>query len=141
MSNILLNADSTTLILNGRAFSDFVDGDTVVLTPVNPLTSHTRSRDSVNINKRSDALVYDLVFRIPKYSDDDDFMLAQLNNPSIILFNGSCKENYVKDGEDRIRTATLQDGSVTTQPTDTRNSTDGNNLREYTIRFNKVLFA
>lgn len=141
MSNIGLNADSSTLILNGEGITDFVDGDTIVMTPVNALTNHTRSLESVNIQKRSDADVYDIVFRVAKYSDNDEYLLAQLNNPSVVIFNGSLRENYSKDGEQRIRTFTLEAGSFTTQPTETRNNIDGNNAREYTIRFNRVIGA
>ena len=141
MSNIVLNADSTTLILNGQGLTDFVDGDTVTLTPVNPLSSHTRSLEGVNYQKRSDAGVYDLVFRLAKYSDNDEYMLAQLNNVDLVLFNGSCRENFIKDGQERVRTFRLEGGSITSQPTETRNNLDGNNLREYTIRFNNVIGA
>lgn len=141
MSNIVLNANSTSLILNGYGITDLVDGDTLTLTPVNPLSSHTYSLDGVNFQKRSDAYVYDLVFRVAKYSDNDEYMLAQINNPSLVIFDGSCRENFIKDGEERVRTFTLSSGSITTQPTETRNNLDGNNLREYTIRFKVALGA
>jgi len=138
MGTVALTAKSTTLILNGRALVDFVDGDTILLTPVNELTSHTRSPNSLNIQQRSDGRVYDLTFRVPKYSDDDGFMASIIASEAPIIINGSCKEDYRLDGSDRTTTYTLENGSVTTLPTDTRNNQDGNNLMEYVIRFDRV---
>ena len=43
MAVITLAADSTTLVLNGYAFSSFVAGDILELAPVNELTSHVNS--------------------------------------------------------------------------------------------------
>ena len=139
MANIILNSNSTTLYLNGRALSDFVDGDTLTLTPVNALSSQLRSGNGINLQKRSDGDVYDLLFRIPKYSDDDDFMLEQINKSDLEVFNGSVVESYKKDGQNRVRKYIFESGSITTQPTETKNNLDGNNLREYTIRINNVI--
>ena len=139
MARIQLQADSTTLVLNGTVCNDFVDGDILTLTPVNPLTSRTRSTRGINIQKRSDAYVYDLAFTVPKYSEFDDFMSSQINRNEPVLFAGSVKENYIKDEEEFINTYTLEDGSITVLPTETKNNTDGNNAMLYTIQFNKVV--
>lgn len=139
MSVVSLVAKSSTLILNGKAFTDFVDGDTILMTPVNELTAHTKSNDSVNIQQRSDGKVFDLTFRLPKYSDDDRFMANVLASDSVTVFNGSLKEDYTFNGQARTTTWTLENGSVTTQPTDTRNNQEGNNLMEYVIRFNRAV--
>ena len=139
MANIILNSNSTTLYLNGRAFSDFVDGDTLTLTPASALSSQLRSGRGVNLQKRADGDVYDLLFRIPKYSDDDDFMLEQINKSDLEVFNGSVVESYKKDGQNRVRKYIFESGSITTQPTEIKNNLDGNNLREYTIRINNVI--
>ncbi len=139
MSVISLAANSTTLILNGQIISDFIDGDTVTMTPVNPLSAQTRSLNSVNIQKRSDAYVYDLVFRVPKYSDADIYMKGEANQDSVTVFDGSLKEDYTKDGEDFVTTYTLSSATITTLPTDTRNNQDGNNAMEYSMRVNKAV--
>ena len=137
MSTVQLLADSTTIILNGRVMNDLVDGDTITLTPVNELTSRTRSVRSLNIQKRSDGGVIDVAFTVPKYSDDDTWLTSQLNQDVPVNFNGSCKENYTKDGVEMVKTYTLENGSFTTQPTDTRNNQDGNNEMTYTIQFDQ----
>ena len=139
MSTIQLLADSSTVVLNGRVFNDLVDGDTITLTPVNNLTERTRSTRGLNIQKRSDSGVYDLAFNLPKYSDDDIWMTSQLNKEVPELFNGSVKENYIKDGIEMVNTYTLENGSITVQPTDTRNNQEGNNEMIYTIQFDKVV--
>ena len=138
MANITLAAEATSLILNGTPILDLVDGDTVVITPVNPVTNQLRSSRSLNIQKRSDSDVHDVVFRVPKYSDADIFMQSAINQRIPTVFNGSCKENYLRDSVEAVTTWTLRNGSITTRPTDTRNNQDGNNMMEYTIRFNQA---
>lgn len=138
MASAQLANDATTISWNGRNYNDLMEGDFVVITPVNPATSHTRSRQGVNIQERSDKDVYDVVIRVQKYSDDE----LELNrikdaSPPEVL-NGTIKENYVKDGEERVTTWRTEQGSITTQPTDTRNDLDGNSMMEYTIRFNRA---
>lgn len=141
MSTIQLLADSTTLVLNSHLFNDFIDGDALTLTPVNELASRNRSTRSLNIQKRSDADVHDLVFTVPKYSDDDTYMNSQRNSKVPVLFKGSAKENYIKDGVEHVTTWTLEDGTITAQPADTRNNVDGNQDMAYTIQFNKAVRA
>lgn len=141
MSTIQLLADSTTLVLNGRLFNDFIDGDFLSLTPVNDLATRNRSSRGLNIQKRSDSNVKDLLFTVPKYSDDDIWMNSQINKDEPVIFKGSVKENYIKDGVEFVNTYTLEDGSVTIQPTDTRNNIDGNQDMAYTIQFNKAVRA
>lgn len=141
MSTIQLLADSTTLVLNGRLFNDFIDGDALVMTFPNELASRNRSVRGLNIQKRSDSDVADLTFTLPKYSDDEIWMNSQRNSQTPVLFKGSVKENYIKDGVEFVTTYTLEDGTITTQPTDTRNNTDGNQEMAYTIQFNKAIRA
>ena len=141
MSVIQLLADSTTLVLNGRPFNDFIDGDALTLTSPNELASRNRSVRGLNIQKRSDSNVKDLTFTVPKYSDDDIWMNSQLNSEKPVLFKGSVKENYMKDGVEFVTTYTLEDGTLTTQPTDTRNNQDGNQEMAYTIQFNRAIRA
>lgn len=136
MAVITLAADSTTLVLNGTAITDFVAGDTITMTPVNPVTSHVNSTNGgVNINKRSDAGVYDVVMRVQRMSGSDSFLNNALRQNDAVVFNGSMKESYNRDGTDGVESWILENGSITTQPTITKNDTDGNALSEYTIRF------
>lgn len=141
MSTIQLLADSTTLLLNGKICNDLIDGDALVLSSPNELTSRNRSTRGINIQKRSDANVKDLTFTVPKYSDFDIWMNSQLNKDKPVVFKGSVKENYIKDGIEFVTTYTLEDGTITTQPTDTRNNVDGNQEMAYTIQFNKAIRA
>ena len=139
MAQISLAADSTTLTLNGRVMQDFEAGDRFTLAPVNPKTSHTNSSNNgVTITERVDGGVHDLTLRVQKHSDDDVFLNTLRNDPSVIIV-GSSKEVFVKDGTDGVDTHELQAGSITTQPTSTRNDQDGNSLMEYVIRFRNVV--
>lgn len=136
MASIVLDADSTTLVLNGTAITDLIDGDILELTPVNPLTSHVNSSNGgVNINKRSDGGVHDLTVRVQRYSASDVFLNNASNQASPVVFNGSLKEDYTRDGTAGAESWILENGSITTRPTSTKNNTDGNSLQEYTIRF------
>ena len=66
---ISLNAESTTLVLNGFAITDFASGDRLELNPVNPLTSQVNAANgNVTINKRVDGGVHDLVVRVQRFS-------------------------------------------------------------------------
>ena len=136
MSNIVLDADSATLVLNGHAFTAFGTGDIITLTPVNPHTSQVNSSDGgVSINRRSDGDVYDMTVNLQKYSDDDIFMNEAVNAGTPVVFTGSLKEDFQKDGVDGQESWNLEGGSITTKPTNTKNDTDGNAMVSYTLRF------
>ena len=136
MSVITLAADSTTLVLNGTAINDFSEGDTITFSPVNPASSHVNSTNGgVSINERSDKGVYDVTVRVQKMSDSDVFLNSASKSSPTTLINGSAKENYTRDGSDFVESWLLENGSITTQPTNTKNSTDGNAMSEYMIRF------
>jgi hypothetical protein len=140
MATIVLQADSTTLVLNGTILNDLAEGDSIAFTSVNPLTGHVNSaRGGVTIKQRFDGGVTDMVVRVQKYSDSDVFLNSARNGGAPVVFNGSAKENYTKDGAEFVCTLQLENGSITTQPTDTRNNQDGNALMEYTIRFRNVV--
>lgn len=142
MSLIVLAAENTTLVLNGYAFSSMAEGDFVTLAPVNPHTSQTNSGNGgVNINGRVDAAVHDLTVRVQKYSADDVFLNSAINAQIPTVFNGSSKTNFVRDGSESVETYTLESGSITTQPINTKNNTDGNALMEYVLRFRSAVRA
>ena len=133
---IVTQAESTTLVLNGTVVNDFISGDILTLAPVNPLTSHVNgSGGGVNINKRADGGVHDLTIRVQKMSDSDVFLNSAVNQESPVVFNGTMKEDFIKNGIAGVETWILESGSITTRPTATSNDQDGNALREYTIRF------
>lgn len=136
MSVIVLQADSTTLILNNYSFTQFGEGDYLTLTPVNAASSHVNSSSGgVTISENMGKDTYDLVVRVQKYGQDDVQMLSILNAETIQVQEGSLKESYSSDGQAGVESWTLEGGSVTTQPTQTKNNTDGNALMEYTLRF------
>lgn len=135
MSVIQLAADSTTIIINGTVIRDTVAGDRITMTPVNAATSRiVGNNQNVVIADRVDAKHYDLVINVVKYSDSDIYLNSLLNQSPTAVIDGSIKEKYRKDGEAMVSTWSLEHGSFTTQPTDTRNDQDGNALLAYTIQ-------
>lgn len=136
MAIITMAADSTSLILNGTAITDFAEGDIVELNPVNDRTSHVNaSNGGVNINQRNDGGVHDLVVRVQKFSASDVFLNSAMNQAEPVVFNGSVKEDFIRDGSAGTESYTLESGSFTTRPSNVKNNTDGNGVMEYTIRF------
>lgn len=132
-------ANSSTLILNGTNIKDLIDGDGIVIKPVNPLTSHTRGINGVNIQKRADSGVHDLTVKVLRYSDSHDFFRDIVAEDTPTILAGSLKESYTdEEGETHVETYTLAGGSITDQPEDTRNNQEGNMEMNYTIRFNSV---
>lgn len=140
MAAIVLAADSTTLILNGRAITSFIAGDILTLTPTADQTSQVVGSDGgVSINNRADGQVHDLLMNVQKFSEDDVFLNSALNQRVPVLFSGSIKEDFQRDGVDYKESWSLENGSFTTKPTVTKNDTDGNALMAYTIRFRRAV--
>ena len=136
MATITLAADSTTLILNVTAITDFMSGDVLTLTPVNPSTSHVNGNNgSVNINERSDKGVYDLLINVQRFSESDVFLNNADRQSPPTVFNGSVKEDFTRDGTAGVESFILENGSFTTRSTVTKNDQDGNALMSYSIRF------
>lgn len=136
MSVITVSADSSTLILNDRPFTTFAEGDFLTLTPANAASAHVNSAGGgVTISERMDRHVYDLLVRVQKYGADDVYLNGLLNGEGVTLLEGSLKESYTADGSAGVESWNLDGGSLTTQPTQTKNNQDGNALMEYTIRF------
>jgi len=134
MAVVSFKSDSTTLILNGFVVRDFINGDILELSPANPETSRTYGNNrAVNIQQRSDKDVYTLKFRVMRDSDSDVFLNTQLNSDRPVIFNGSVKEIFIKDGEELIESFELEAGSYTDKPTHTKNNQDGDATVEYTI--------
>ncbi|HDM8428228.1 TPA: hypothetical protein P0O11_000492 [Yersinia enterocolitica] len=139
MSQIVISADTATVVMNGRIITDIAVGDYITLTPTNPLTSRANSaQNGVTISKRVDAGVTVMVVRVQKFSNDDVWLNQQINTDIPVVFNGSVKESFVRDGAALKETYDLQAGSITTQPTQTKNNQDVNALMEYTIEFRNI---
>lgn len=138
MAAILIPVDGTTLVLNGRAITSFVEGDYLEMTPVNPLTSRTNSADGgVNVSTHVSAGVHDVIVRVQRYGEDDAWLNNAVNQGAV-LFNGSVKEVFQRDGVEFTASTILENGSITTLPTVVGNNTDGNSVMEYTIQFRNV---
>ena len=140
MNALSFSTENTSLILNDHPFSNYIDGDILEMTPVNPATTQVRGPNCVNIMKRSDAQVYDLTIRLMRFSDDDVYLSSQLNQDRPVIFKGSLTENYQSEtGLDGVSNWSLNGGSLTDQPTQIDNNVDGNFLMEYKIRFNNAI--
>ncbi|WP_145537270.1 hypothetical protein [Yersinia alsatica] len=139
MAEIVINSSTATIVLNGRIITDIVTGDYVTLTPSNPLTSRANSaQNGVTISKRVDAGVHVMVLRVQKFSNDDIWLNGLSNSEIPTVINGSIKESFIRDGASLKETYDLQVGSLTTQPTQTKNNQDVNALMEYTIEFRNI---
>ena len=134
MSNVILQGNSTTLTLNGYVFTDLIEGDAIEIAPANPKTFRVNSQKGVTVGNRSDGDVHNLKVRVQKYSQDDVFLNSAMNQVSPVIFNGSMKENFVRDNADGVGSWILELGSLTDRPTDLRNTQDGNAAIEYTIQ-------
>ena len=140
MALIQLATDSTTLVLNGTPIVDFAEGDFLELNPVNAVTSQTNAaQGGVNINKRLDGGVHDLIVRVQKFSPSDVFLNNARNQEAPTVFKGSVKEDFIRDGVAGAESWILENGSVTTAPSNKKNNQDGDALIEYTIRFRNAV--
>lgn len=135
MAIIVYAVDSTTLTLNGNVFNDLIAGDTLELAPVNPATSRVNSANGVSVSGRADSSVHTLTVRVQKNTPNDIFLNSARGGRMPTMLNGSLKENFLRDGIEGVDSWTLEAGSITTQPTSTRNNQDGNAAHEYVIEF------
>ncbi|MBW2675750.1 MAG: hypothetical protein JRD89_20480 [Deltaproteobacteria bacterium] len=136
MSVIQMAADSVSLVLNGTPITDFAEGDVVELNYVNPKTGRVNSANGgVNIGDRVDGGVMDMVVRVQKYSASDVFLNSASNQEAPTVFNGSVKEDFIRDDTAGAESYILENGSFTTRPGNVKNNTDQNAMMEYTIQF------
>ena len=132
VSRFLTN--STTLVLNGELIKDFINGDIIELSFSNPKTSRTYGANgAVNVTERSDAKVAVLKVNVMRYSDNDIWFTEQMNNESVVIFDGSLKEVYVKDGSESVESWEILSGSFTEQNGVTKNNVETNGTVSYTI--------
>jgi hypothetical protein len=133
--NIVLKADSTTLVLNGTIIKDLAEGDIVTISSVNELTTHQNgTKGNVIIKKRVDSDVHDLVVNVMKFSDSDILLNSwQLQDVPVVV-NGSLKEIFIRDGVEAIENFLIENGSLTAQPEHKFNNQDGSAVVAYTFR-------
>lgn len=130
---IYIKADSSTIVLNGTAIMDTAAGDMITLAPVNAHTARVHGSNKITgISERGDADVYDITINVMKYSDSDVYLNSLLKANEVIT--GSIKESYTKNGTNMSSSWSIEHGSFTTKPTDTRNNQDGNMQVSYTIQ-------
>lgn len=135
----ILNGDATTMQLTfggtNITVDDFIAGDVITITPVNPQTSRTYgAKNSVNIQRRVDKDVKTVTFRVTKFGATD-IAITAFNNAETLtsVVEGSIKTIYYKDGSQMIENYKITGGSFLIDPTDTKNNQDGNSSMEYTL--------
>ena len=141
MALIQMISDTTTLRLNGHLFNDLAEGVAVEFESPNAATSRVNgaSSNAVNIAPRSDRNVRVLKIRVQKGGADDVFLNSALNQSAPVVFNGSTRDDYRRDGSAFSDAYTLENGSITTQPTDSRNTQEHEGAMEYYIEFRNVV--
>lgn len=135
MATIAEQTGSTTFTLNEHLFTTFAEGDILEFTPVNPKTSRVNSQKAVTIANRSDGDVHDVKMRVQKLGEDDIFLNTAMNQADPVVFNGSSKTNFTRDGVAGVSSWILENGSLTDRPTEVINVQDGSAMMEYTIQF------
>ena len=135
----ILNGDATTMQLTfggtNVTVDDFIAGDVITITPVNPQTSRTYgAKNSVNIQRRIDKDVKTVTFRVTKFGATD-IAITAFNNAETLtsVVEGSIKTIYYKDGSQMIENYKITGGSFLIDPTDTKNDQDGNSAMEDTL--------
>lgn len=127
------------LNINGHLFGDFIAGDYIELSPLNPPTTRVNGANGrVVIAERMDSKVHDMTVRVLSNSEDDIFLNSGFSAQNIAVFNGSLKRSIVSEGVNSVETFILSNGSFTQSPTLVVNNQDGNELREYKIEFRTV---
>lgn len=130
---------SSTLILNGEAMLDFIEGDYMTLTFPNPVSSRANGEgNSVSVSKRVDSDVGVLSVSVKKLSDADKFLNNQRFQDQVVVFQGSIKDNYSADGAEGVESYLLENGTFTDQGDDARNNQERGDAMVYTIEFRRV---
>lgn len=133
---VVIPTASLTLILAGNVFSEFVEGDYVKLNFPNQLTDRVNgSGDSFSVTERVDSNVGELEISILRGSDNDIILNGLFNRKPIIIFEGSMSQDYLKGGDTALENWTLEGGTLTTQPTHTKNNVANEFSIVYTIQF------
>lgn len=136
MANILYDSANTTVTINGRVFTDLAQGDAVKIEFPNEKSSKTKgiNKSSV-IKKRMDGDEANVTIMVLKASTDDVYLNSILNQDDLVVLNGSVKTNFTRDGVDGVDSYSLQNGTVVSHPSDTKNNVDGDEIVEYILNF------
>lgn len=135
MSIMVADTANATLTLNGRVIEDTVEGDVFTVAFGNDITSQTQGVNGGKvIKKRNDKDDGLLTIRILRYSADDAYITNQINNADgAVVFEGSLKVNFTRDGVDGVETHSISGGSLISRSDNTINNTDGEDISEYNI--------
>lgn len=138
-SIITLDTAEGTLTLNGRVFTDFPEGDAVSISFPNERTSQTQGTDGNTVaKKRTDADNGLLTINLLRNSADDAFLQNTLNG-GLVVFNGSYKRNFTRDGIDGVESYSLDNGTMLSTGDQTYSNTDGEEISSFTINFATAL--
>ncbi len=144
---IVIPTESLTLILAGNVFSEFVEGDYIKLNFPNQLTDRANGAgDSFLVTERVDSNVGELEISILRGSNNDIILNGLFNRKPIVIFEGSMSQDYITGGTSDITGSndisdislenwTLEGGTLTTQPTHTKNNVSHEFSIVYTIQF------
>jgi len=135
MSVMTVSPKDATLTLNGRVIEDVPEGDMFTVAYGNDITSQTQGISGGKVikerNDKDDGL---LTVRVLKYSADDAYLTNQINNANgAVVFEGSLKVPYTRDGTDGTETHSIAGGSLVNRGDNVVNNTDGEDVVEYTI--------
>lgn len=128
------SVNQTTLVLNGRPYTDLHQDDVISLSFINSPTTRQRGRNSIvvqNHGQRDDA---ELTINLMRYSNDHKEMNRLKNSASPKIIKGTLK-SVVSDSNGNTTTEvyTITNGSITNQGDKIVNDSDGNQLQSYTI--------
>ena len=136
MAVINVPTQGLSIIINGTAITDLIQGDVITITPANAVSEQVNSADGgVTITKRVDSDVHDIMIPVQKGSGSDVYLNSVVNSTDVTVLSGTIRQNYVKDGVVLADSWSLQNGSMTGRPTMTHNNETGNAVMEYTMRF------
>ncbi len=130
---------SSTLILNGEAILDLIEGDYMSLTFPNPVTARANGDgNSVTTSKRVDADVAVLTVSVKKVSAADKFLNNARFQEVPVIFQGSIKDNYSADGAEGVESFLLENGTFTDQGDVTMNNQERGDAMTYSIEFRRA---
>lgn len=136
MSKILYDSENSTVTLNGRALVDLAQGAAISIEFPNEQSSKTNGiNNSSVVKQRSDRNSANVKIKVLKASSDDVFLNSALNQQAAVIFSGSIKTNFSRDGVDGVDSYALENGTISKRPTDTRNNVDGDEVMEYEFNF------
>ncbi len=122
---IRVDATNTTTTLNGTRITDFQEGDFIDIAYTNPRTAKTYGiRGNVAVSNREDGLRATITITLLRYSANDTFLNTLQNSEIAQLINGSIKTPYERDGVSGIETYTIENATMGTPPSNTKNNTD-----------------